>query len=429
MNDKVKVTLVSGKGGNGAIAFRREKSIEKGGPYGGNGGRGGSIFIEASYSTDTLANYRFGKTIKAEDGENGRTKLQYGKDSPDIILYVPIGTVIEDENGNQLADLCHEKDRYLAVKGGRGGRGNACFKTPIKRTPNIAENGFPEERKVFYFELKLLADVGLVGFPNAGKSTFLSATTRARPEIADYPFTTIDPMVGVCYYQEEKRFVIADIPGLIEGAADGKGLGFTFLRHIERCRVLLHIIDVTTTTDPMADFNKINSELFKYSPEMKNRKMVIGLNKIDGEYDKAMIEDFKDKIKGQYEVFEFSGQKQLKLKPLIKRLYSLVQEAKNVQNEIEKNSSDNEERVYSAKDDDTGVIPKYEIVKRDENVYEIVGPRVTKTKQLINLKTDEGVNRLLEYLDKIGINEELKKKNVSNGATIILDDFEFEYFE
>jgi|LAHS01.1.fsa_nt_gb GTP-binding protein len=427
MNDKVKVTLASGKGGDGAIAFRREKCVDSGGPYGGNGGRGGSVYVIASSSTDSLSNYRFGKTIRAADGENGKTKLQYGKDAPDVRLYVPVGTVVENDQGKLLMDLCHDGDTYLALKGGRGGRGNACFKSSIKRTPNIAENGFPGEEKSFYFELKMLADVGLVGFPNAGKSTFLASTTRAHPEIADYPFTTLDPMVGVCYYQEDKKFVIADIPGLIEGASQGKGLGFTFLRHIERCRVLLHMIDVTTSQDLMKDFETINHELFAYSPDLANRRMIIGLNKIDGDYDKQKVEDFRKQIGNRYEIFEFSAKDKTHLKPLIKRLYTLVTEEKAKQESLTEAST--EEKVYSAKDSDTGLIPQFDIVLQKDGSYEIVGDRVVRTKKLINLKTDEGMDRLLEYLDRIGVSERLKKMGVPTGATIVLDGFAFDYYE
>lgn len=428
MNDKVKVTLVSGKGGDGAIAFRREKCVEAGGPYGGNGGKGGSIYIKSSLSVDTLADYRFGKTIKAEPGDNGRTKLQYGKDAKDITLLVPVGTVIEDENGKVLADLYHEGDIYLACKGGRGGRGNAAFKNARLKTPNFAENGLPGEEKTFYFELKLLGDVGLVGYPNVGKSSFLSAVTRANPEIANYPFTTLEPMVGVCFVSVDKRFVVADIPGLIDGASQGRGLGTQFLRHIERCLVLLHILDVTKDSDLYEDFTKINSELDTYSSKMKEKKMIIGLNKIDEDYDKEKVEEFKKKIDGKYEIFEFSCKSEVGLKPLEKRLYTLVNQAK-LKAIKEKTNEDKEEKVYSAKAIDNGKIPDYDIVRLDDSSFEIKGERVIRTYHLINIKTDEGMDRLLAYLDRIGIDERLKKLGAKTGDTVYLEDFAFEYFE
>lgn len=332
MNDKVKVTLKSGKGGDGAIAYRREKSVEKGGPYGGNGGKGGSIYLVADNGIDTLANYRFGKTFFAQDGENGRTKLQYGRDGEDVYLHVPVGTVVEDLEGHILADLYHNGDTYLAAKGGRGGRGNATFKSPTHRTPNIAENGMPGETKELYFELKMLADVGLVGYPNAGKSTLLDAVTRAHPQIANYAFTTLEPQLGVCFVDPDKPFVIADLPGLIEGASDGKGLGFTFLRHIERCMVLLHVIDLSSDMDPFTSFTNIQNELYNYSELMKKKAVVIALNKTDLVKDKAKIEEFKAKV-APIRVFTISAKDNKGLSTLTKYLSKLVQDQKKEKEE------------------------------------------------------------------------------------------------
>ncbi|MFA6624869.1 MAG: GTPase ObgE [Bacilli bacterium] len=428
MNDKVKVTLASGKGGNGAIAFRREKSVEAGGPYGGNGGKGGSIFIETDEGINSLTEYRFGKTIRAMDGENGFTKLCYGKDAPDVVLKVPVGTVIEDENGHILADLYHNRERYLAVKGGRGGRGNACFKSSTKRTPNIAENGMPGVEKIFYFELKLLADVGLVGFPNVGKSTFLSKVTRAHPEIADYPFTTLEPQLGVCFLDADKSFVIADIPGLIEGASNGKGLGFTFLRHIERCRVLLHVIDASSDRDIEESFNDINKELFTYKDTLSSLPMVIALNKMDMVENQDSVDAFKKQYQDRFPIFEISCKDEKGLKSLVRKLYSLVNESKK-DDKMEKSLMDSEEVVYSAKTLDRGRIPDYQIVKREDGSFEIIGDRVVRTKKLINLKTDEGIDRLLAYLDSIGIDDRLKDAGVKTGDTVVLDDFEFDFYE
>jgi GTP-binding protein len=429
MNDKVKVTLASGKGGDGAIAFRREKCVEAGGPYGGNGGRGGSITIVADNGMNSLSDYRFGKTIRAQDGGNGLSKLCYGKDAPDITLRVPVGTVIEDTDGKVLADLYRHGDSFLAVKGGRGGRGNACFKSSVKRTPNIAENGFPGEEKSFYFELKLIADVGLVGYPNVGKSTFLAATTRAHPEIADYPFTTLEPQLGVCFLAPDKSFVIADIPGLIEGASQGRGLGFSFLRHIERCRVLLHLIDVSRDSDPYEDFKTINNELFTYKPDLLKRTMVIALNKIDTDVDPKKIAAFRKKVKGKYEVFEISAEKKTGLTPLLRRLYALVSEAKASDEKTLSQKEDGEEKVYTAKKTDTGKIPEYSVVKRADGRFEIIGERIVRTKRLINLKTDEGIDRLLGYLDGIGIDQRLSDAGAKTGDTVVLDGFEFDYYE
>lgn len=429
MHDKVKITVVSGDGGNGAIAFRREKSTMNGGPYGGNGGRGGNISFIADNGIDTLSEYRFGKVFKAECGQNGKSKLQYGKDASDITLHVPVGTVVEDVNGNQLADLYHHGDTYMAVKGGRGGRGNATFKSATRRTPNIAENGMPGETKELYLELKLLADVGLVGYPNAGKSTLLSAVTRAKAEVAPYAFTTLEPQLGVCFIDQEKSFVLADLPGLIDGASQGKGLGHTFLRHIERCRVLLHIIDIAKSVDPYKDFIAINEELRNYRPELLERRMIIALNKTDlGDFDEK-IEGFKEKIKDDYEIYEISAKDNKGLYRLTRRLYKLVEEAKLSERKTLKNEDDQEEKVYTAKNIDTGKIPDYQIVRRDDGSFEILGDRVIRTKRLINITTDEGMDKLLRYLDRIKIDERLKKAGCHNGDTVILDGFEFDYFE
>lgn len=428
MNDKVKVVLCSGKGGDGAIAFRHEKSIEHGGPYGGNGGKGGSIYITSDNGIESLQEYRFGKVIKAEPGENGKTKLQYGKDAKDIYLKVPCGTVIEDIDGNTLADLIHHGDCYLAVKGGRGGRGNATFKSSTRRTPNIAENGMPGETKTFYFELKLLADVGLVGYPNVGKSTLISTVTRANAQIGDYAFTTLEPQLGVCFIEEDKSFVLADLPGLIDGASEGKGLGFTFLRHIERCRVLLHIIDITRSDDPYNDFISINKELYQYSDKMKDKKMIVAINKSDIDVEKEKIDSLKVKLTSDgYEVFVISAKNNKNLKSLTKRLYTLVKKSK--ENEKKNKVEDSEEVVYSARNMDNLRKPIYEVVKREDGYFEILGERVIRTKRLINLKTDEGIDRLLAYLDSIEIDKALENAGAKNGDTVLLDDFEFEYFQ
>lgn len=426
MHDKVKVTLVSGKGGDGAIAFRREKSIEYGGPYGGNGGKGGSIYIVADNGIDTLSAYRFGKTFRAQDGENGKTKLQYGRDGKDVTLYVPVGTVVEDVEGNKLADLYRHGDRYLAVKGGRGGRGNAAFKSPIRRTPNVAENGMPAEAKEFYFELKLIADVGIVGLPNAGKSTFLTAISNARPAIGDYPFTTLEPMLGV-YQSEDENLVFADIPGLIEGASEGRGLGITFLRHVERCKFLLHLIDASSDLDLYENYQLINKELFAYSKNLRDKKMIVALNKVDLVEDESKIKEFQAKLAPQ-KVYVISAKNAEGTKRLCEDLLKTYRKIKSEERQNIK-KEDEEEKVYTARNDDSGKVPVYQVVKRKDGSFEIVGERVIRTKKLINTKTDEGIDRLLSYLDRIGIDEKLKEAGAKSGDTIVLDDFEFEYFE
>lgn len=429
MNDKVKITLKSGKGGDGAIAFRHEKSIEKGGPYGGNGGKGGSIYFVSDEGINSLANYRFGKTFFAEDGSNGKSKLCYGKDGKDLYLHVPVGTVVKDVNNKILFDLDKKDMTYLAVKGGRGGRGNATFKSSTRRTPNIAENGLPGVEKIFILELKLIADVGLVGFPNAGKSTILSVLTRAHPEIGPYPFTTITPSVGVCYQDIDKHFVLADIPGLIEGASSGKGLGFEFLRHIERCKILLHVIDIKNSKDPLSDFKLINDELITYNKLLENKKMIVCLNKADSKDEKEKAIKYKEKFEDLgYKCFIISAKEEKGLSPLVKELYKEVNKFDS-EKKVTINNNSKEEVVYSARNLDNSKIPVYNVVKRDDGYFEIIGERVVRTKKLINIKTDEGMSKLLTYLERIGIEEKLKEAGAKNGDTILLDDFEFEYYE
>ncbi len=286
----------------------------------------------------------------------------------------------------------------------------------------------PGEDKIFYFELKLLADVGLVGYPNVGKSTLLSKVTRASAQVGDYAFTTLEPQLGVCFVEMDKSFVLADLPGLIDGASEGKGLGFTFLRHIERCRVLLHVIDITREEDPYQGFLAINQELYKYSEKLKNRPMVVAINKTDEKGYEDKIRDLKEKLSKDHKVFCISAKDEKGLKSLMRTLYSMVCKAKEEEKK-KTSSSDDEEVVYSARNLDNGKKPIYQVVKREDGYFEILGERVVRTKRLINLKTDEGIDRLLSYLNSIEIDEALKNAGAKNGDTVVLDDYEFEYFE
>ncbi|TMQ25495.1 MAG: GTPase ObgE [Deltaproteobacteria bacterium] len=284
--DEVTIHLKAGDGGNGSAAFRREDRVPRGGPSGGDGGNGGSIILVADPGLSTLLDYRFRSHYAAERGEDGRNKDQYGASGDDLVLRVPVGTMIlSDADGALLADLAEPGARFVVARGGTGGRGNIHFKTPWNQAPRTAEPGTPGEERTVRLELKLLADVGLLGYPNVGKSTFISRVSRARPRVADYPFTTLVPHLGVVQLSDERHFVIADIPGLIEGAAQGAGLGHQFLRHVERCRVLLHIVEATFTTgpgrSPLHDFDVINSELAGYSQALAGKPQVVVLNKID----------------------------------------------------------------------------------------------------------------------------------------------------
>ena len=325
--DKAKLTIKSGKGGDGAIAFHHEKFVERGGPSGGNGGRGGSIYFVASNNSSTLINYRHARKVVAKDGEKGMAKKMYGAKSDDIYLEVPVGTVIFQEPEHIfLADMDVEGKVYLAAKGGRGGRGNACFATSRNRCPRVAENGLPGIEKVLTLELKLLADVGLVGLPSVGKSTLLSVVSNAKPEIADYPFTTIIPNLGIVKV-DDNSFVLADLPGLIEGASVGKGLGLTFLRHIERCKVLIHVLDIEHE-DPLDDFKKINNELAQYGFNLIKRPMLVAINKVEDDESFLKANKIKEElVKDGYEVFFISSILHENINELMKRTYEVLQTA------------------------------------------------------------------------------------------------------
>jgi GTPase len=283
--DEAVIQVQAGDGGNGAAAFRREDGVPRGGPSGGDGGNGGSVIIVADPRLSSLLDYKFRRHYTADRGEDGRNKDQYGASGEDLVLRVPVGTVIFEPDGGPLADLSEPGARCVIARGGTGGRGNIHFKTPWNQAPRTAEPGTPGEERTVRLELKLLADVGLLGYPNVGKSTFIRRASRARPKVADYPFTTLVPNLGVVQRSDERQFVIADIPGLIEGASQGAGLGHQFLRHVERCRVLLHMVEATFTTgpgrSPLHDFDVINSELAGYSQDLAAKPQVVVLNKID----------------------------------------------------------------------------------------------------------------------------------------------------
>jgi GTP-binding protein len=293
--DEAVIHVKAGDGGNGASAFRREDGVPFGGPSGGDGGDGGSIIVVADHTLSTLLDFKYKRKYKGERGEDGRNKDQYGAKGEDMVIRVPVGTVlIDDATNDPIADLDHQGAQLTLVKGGKGGKGNIHFKSPWNQAPRTAEPGEPGEERVVRLELKLLADVGLLGFPNVGKSTFIAKVSRARPKIADYPFTTLVPNLGVVPLSDERTFVIADIPGLIEGAAEGAGLGHQFLRHVERCGVLLHILEATELTgpdrEPLADFRTINSELARYAPALADKPQVVVLNKADATAPEAIEE-------------------------------------------------------------------------------------------------------------------------------------------
>ena len=310
--DKAKIFVRSGKGGNGSVSFRREKYVPLGGPDGGDGGKGGSIVFKVDTGITTLLDFKYRKKFIAEDGEAGSTSKCYGKNGEDLYITVPMGTIIREAETNKvIADLSHKDDVFVLLRGGKGGKGNAKFATPTRQAPHFAEPGMPGEEMQIVLELKLLADVGLLGFPNVGKSTFLSMTTAAKPKIANYHFTTLKPNLGVVAADGVEPFVMADIPGIIEGASEGVGLGLEFLRHIERTRLLIHVVDISGIEgrDPFEDFVKINEELKNYSVKLWDRPQIVVANKTDMLYDEEVFENFKKKVQelGFDKVFKMSA--------------------------------------------------------------------------------------------------------------------------
>ncbi len=423
--DRAKIEVRAGNGGNGMIAFHREKYVARGGPSGGNGGRGGSIIFKATKGSSTLINFRHSKVIIAQDGGKGMGKNCYGRNAQDVYVEVPVGTTVyEEANHTFLCDLNEDGKEFVVAKGGRGGRGNACFKSPTNRTPRVAENGLPGEKKHLILELKLLADVGFVGFPSVGKSTLLSVISNADPEIADYPFTTLTPNLGVVTLKDGRSFVAADLPGLIEGAHQGKGLGLQFLRHIERCRVLLHIIDMSGERDPYDDYLKIMKELTMYGFALSERPMLIVATKMDEEGATQRLEELKNKLP-EKRIFPICALTHEGINELLYHVMDLLETLPILPLYNEHNEEDGY-RVYEAKASDD---EDYEIIKTNDHTYVIKGERVERTYHLINLSTDEGLLKLLNYLRRLGVDDRLRALGAHDGDTVLLCDFEFEYYD
>ena len=420
--DRAVIEVRSGKGGDGAIAFLHEKYVAKGGPAGGNGGRGGSIYLRASKTINTLFNFRHSKTFIANDGEKGGIKNQYGKYAEDVIVDVPVGTVVYLEKDKEfLGDLNEDGKIIRVAKGGRGGRGNSCFKSSTNRVPKIAENGEPGERKRLILELKLLADVGLVGFPSVGKSTLLSVVSAAKPEIADYPFTTITPNLGVVSVKDGSSFVMADLPGLIEGAHQGKGLGLQFLRHIERCRVIVHVIDMSETgRDPYEDYQIINNELKEYGFALDKRPQIIVASKMDEECTQEKLKKLEKQI-GK-EIIPISAITEENIDKLLYKCSEVLKETPLFPLYDEK-EEDLDHKTYTLEDEE----PYFTIRRIDAHTWSIEGDKMLKFYHMTNISTDEGMMVLMSKIRSLRIDDELENRGAEDGDTVILDDFEFEY--
>lgn len=418
--DKSKIKILSGRGGNGMVAWRREKYVDKGGPAGGDGGNGGDVYFIANENMSTLMDFRYQSVFKAEAGVNGRNKSQHGKCGKDLYIKVPIGTMIRDlKTGNIIADLTHHDDTVLVAKGGRGGRGNARFATSQKRAPQFCEPGEPPIERDLELELKLIADVGLLGMPNAGKSTFISVISSAKPKIANYPFTTLIPHLGVVTKPSGDGFVVADIPGLIEGASEGVGLGHEFLRHVERCRFLVHIVDLTLE-NPMENYNKINLELKKHSQRLADLYQIVALNKIDileEEEKEKYLKEFKSVSNDVFLISAATGENVSELKHFMAQK---VDEIPKPDFEIELH-----EDLGAYDNDDSS----FEIIKPDKNTFVVFGGKIKRLAQVTDSRNIEQVVRLQNILTSMGVFSELKKLGIKNGDTIIVEHLEFSHYE
>lgn len=420
--DRVKIYVQAGTGGNGTVAFRREAHVPKGGPSGGDGGRGGSVIFVATNSLSTLLDLRYYREYKAQNGEKGHAKKMHGADADDLVIRVPVGTcVYDDDTGNIIADLTNDGQRAVIAKGGRGGRGNARFASSRNPAPKICENGEPGEKFNLRVELKLLADVGLVGFPSVGKSTLLSVVSKARPQIADYHFTTIVPNLGVVQVKDGRSFVMADLPGLIEGASQGKGLGHQFLRHIERCRVIVHIIDMSGSEgrDPYEDYVTINKELGEYEYRLLERPQIIVANKMDGDEAEENLKKFKEKL-GDQKVFPIIAPIHEGIDAVLYAVADALETAPDFFNQEEEQES----VLYTYKEEEK----PFTIHNKGNGVWEVTGKKVERLVQMASFTTDDGFQRFALQIRNMGIDDALREAGCEDGDTVRLYDFEFEFY-
>ena len=430
--DQVTIKVIAGNGGNGAVAFRREKYIDKGGPAGGDGGSGGSVVFEVDTGLSTLLDLRYNKILQANHGENGMTKSCHGKNAKDLVVKVPMGTVIyNDETNNVIADLTEVDQRKVVAFGGRGGRGNIRFATPRNTAPELAENGELGQKLSIRVELKLLADVGLVGFPSVGKSTLISVVSAAKPKIADYHFTTLVPNLGVVRVPDGRSFVMADLPGLIEGASAGVGLGHQFLRHIERTRVILHIIDMSKSAgrDPFTDYITINNELAQYKYNLLQRPQIIVANKMDLNNADEQLAIFKKQIydgKSEDEIknlliIPISAATRMGVSEMLYKVADLLEKTAKIP-------------LYNEEDMEQVVVYKFEpeaqqffVTKADDGVLTLTGPAIEKMMHQTNFAQEASVARFARTLRRMGVDDKLRSMGAVDGDTVRVLEFEFEF--
>lgn len=422
--DEVEIEVIAGDGGNGMVAFRREKYVPHGGPSGGDGGRGGSVVLKADPNLSTLLDFRFQRHYRAERGGHGGSKNMFGKDGADLVLRAPVGTTaIDVDTGEIVADLVQPHQTVVVAHGGRGGRGNAHFATSVHQAPKFAEKGEPGERRRLKLELKLLADVGLLGYPNVGKSTLIAAVSAARPKIADYPFTTLVPHLGVVRVDTFQSFVMADLPGLIEGASQGAGLGHQFLRHVSRSRILLHLLDVSGLTgrDPLHDFDVINRELALYDARLAALPQVVALNKIDVLPSPHLLQPLESELERRgYPVYRISAATGAGLQTLIYELYQRLQTLPKPFSEEETPH----QVVFKAK---KGEAEAWDVRCVAPGLYEVVGRELERQVAMTDVENEEAWQRLHRRLERLGVLQALREQGIRHGDTVRIRGVEFIY--
>lgn len=422
--DEVEIKVIAGKGGDGCTAFRREKYISMGGPYGGNGGHGGDIIFKVDQGLHTLLDLRYQKTIKGEKGENGKGKNQHGKNAEDLIVKVPQGTVVTDiDTGLIIGDLKDKDSEVIVAKGGRGGRGNTAFKTQTNTAPDYSENGEEGEEKNLKVEVKMIADVGLVGLPSVGKSTFISCVSKSKPKIAAYHFTTLTPNLGVTKSSDGRSFVLADLPGLIEGASHGEGLGDKFLRHIERTKVIAHVVDMSGSElrDPYDDYVLINNELKEFNEKLLKKPQIIVANKMDIETAKDNLVEFKKKLNNpDIKIYEVSAITNTGLMPVIDALADLLDQTPDTP--LYEEEAFESHVLYKFKKEEP-----YTIEREAEDLWAIKGKEIEKIFKMTKFSSEEGMMRFAKKLRRLGIDDKLAEMGAKTGDQVRILDFYFDY--
>lgn len=418
--DRARIFVQSGKGGDGMSSFRHEKFVPKGGPNGGDGGQGGNVVLVADRNVNTLVDFRFRRLFKAKPGGKGEGSNKYGRNAEDLLITVPLGTIVKDEEtGQVMADLSRDGQRAIVAKGGRGGRGNWHFRTSANRTPTFAERGEPGEERWLRLELKVLADVGLLGYPSVGKSSILRKVSAAQPEVAAYHFTTLNPILGVVNLPDHRSFVMADIPGLIDGASEGVGLGHDFLRHIERTKILIHVVDVSGIEgrDPIEDYEKINAELAKYSEKLARKRQVVAANKIDLLGDSDNLERLMDYMTAHgVEVYPICAMTGEGMDKLLERVWTMLEEY------VEEPDETTEEVVYKAQNK-----PDFEVKRDDDGAFVITGARIENLVAMTNFDDDQSLRRFQRIWRYMELDKLLQEHGIQNGNTVRIYSMEFEY--